>query len=102
MKKYYKGKRDAFLQIIKDSSLLEIAKIEEKDAGNHFLMGIETNLSDTQIKWFAKENGVDLELVSEYCVADKQRYAHQVIVSYTTASEKDFKKAVEKITQLFV
>lgn len=102
MKKHYKGKRDAFLQVLKDSPLLDITRIEEKDAGNHFLMGIDTNLSDTQIKWFARENGVDLELVSEYCVADKQRYAHQVIVSYTTASEKDFEAAVEKITQLFM
>ena len=97
MKKYYKGKRDAFLQIIKESPIQTIAKVEEKDAGNHFLLGLDTTLSDTQVKWFAKENGIELELVSEYSQIGKERYAHQVIVSYTKTSESDFKKAVDKI-----
>jgi GntR family transcriptional regulator/MocR family aminotransferase len=42
MKKYYKAKRDSMLKVFEKSKLSNFAIIDEKDAGNHFLMRINT------------------------------------------------------------
>lgn len=95
MKKYYKEKRDRLLKVFQESSLHEYATIDEKDAGNHFLMKINTTLSDTQLKWYARENGIKLDCLSEYCVENRETFAHTVIVNYSDLEEESFRRALE-------
>ena len=99
MKKYYKEKRDALLKVLEESSLREYVTIDEKDAGNHFLMKLQTNLSDTELKWFAREKGIRLDCLSEYCVQDKGLFAHTIIVNYSDLEEKSFGRALEVLVE---
>jgi GntR family transcriptional regulator/MocR family aminotransferase len=94
MKKYYKAKRDAMLKVFEKSDLARIATIDEKDAGNHFLLHINTELSDTELKWLARENGIKLDCLSEYCESEKELHSHTVIVNYSDIDEKSFGKAL--------
>ena len=95
MKKYYKEKRDSLLKVLEYSPLKEYVTIDEKDAGNHFLMNLKTNLSDTELKWYAREQGIKLDCLSEYCVGDKEAFEHTIIVNYSDLEEKSFGKALE-------
>lgn len=95
MKKYYKERRDALLKVLNESPLREYVTIDEKDAGNHFLMKVKTTLSDTQLKWYAREHGIKLDCLSEYCVKDKEMFAHTIIVNYSDLEEENFRKALE-------
>jgi len=95
MQRYYKAKRDAMLKVFKKSALCNYAVIDEKDAGNHFLMKLHTKLSDTELKWFARENGIRLDCLSEYCEHGKELYAHTIIVNYSDLDEENFGKALE-------
>lgn len=99
MKKYYKEKRDALLKVLEESSLWEYVTIDEKDAGNHFLMKLETSLSDTELKWFARERGIRLDCLSEYCVQEKENFAHTIIVNYSDLEEKSFGQALEILAE---
>ncbi len=94
MKKYYKEKRDRLLRVLEESPLKNHVTIDEKDAGNHFLMKLKTSLSDTELKWFAHENGILLDCVSEYCIRDKEAFAHTIIVNYSDLEEENFRKAL--------
>ena len=99
MKKYYKEKRDALLKVLEESPLREYVTVDEKDAGNHFLMKLQTNLSDTELKWFAREQGIKLDCLSEYCVLDKESFAHTVIVNYSDLEEGSFRRALEVLAE---
>ncbi len=95
MKKYYKERRDMLLKVLDESPFRVFVTIDEKDAGNHFLMKVKTTLSDTQLKWYARENGIKLDCLSEYCVRDKETFAHTIIVNYSDLEEENFRKALE-------
>jgi GntR family transcriptional regulator/MocR family aminotransferase len=95
MKKYYKAKRDSMLKVFEKSELSRFAVIDEKDAGNHFLMRIDTALSDTELKWLARENGINLDCLSEYCESEKELHSHTVIVNYSDIDEAGFANALD-------
>jgi len=99
MKKYYKEKRDSLLKVLEESPLREFVTVDEKDAGNHFLMKLRTPLSDTELKWFARENGIKLDCLSEYCVRDKEAFSHTIIVNYSDLEERNFRKALEILAE---
>ncbi len=102
MKKYYKEKRDRLLKVVEESLLKDYVTIDEKDAGNHFLMKFNTSLSDTEVKWFARENGIRLDCLSEYCVKHKEAFWHTIIVNYSDLEEESFKKALEILTDVII
>ena len=95
MKKYYKAKRDCMLDVLEQSRLYPYVTIDEKDAGSHFLKHLHTPLSDTELKWLARENGVRLDCLSEYYAEDKAQRAHTIIVNYSGLEEADFRKALD-------
>lgn len=102
MKKYYKEKRDCLLNVLEESSLRDYVTIDETDAGNHFLMKLRTSLSDTELKWFARENGIRLDCLSEYCVKNKETFAHTIIVNYSDLDEYNFRKALHILSDAVV
>ena len=95
MKKYYKARRDSMLGVLERSRLYPYVAVDEKDAGSHFLMHLHTTLSDTELKWLARENGVRLDCLSEYYAEDKAQRAHTIIVNYSGLEEADFERALE-------
>ncbi len=102
MKKYYKEKRDCLLNVLDESPLRDYVTIDEKDAGNHFLMKLRTSLSDTELKWFARENGIHLDCLSEYCVKNKEAFAHTIIVNYSDLDEYSFRKALHILSDAVI
>lgn len=95
MKKLYKAKRDNMLKILEKSRLYPYVTIDEKDAGSHFLMHLNTAFSDTELKWLARQNGVLLDCLSEYYAKDRAQRAHTIIVNYSDLEEADFQRALE-------
>ena len=95
MKKYYRAKRDSMLRVFENSRLCRYAVIDEKDAGSHFLIHLDTTLSDTQLKWLAREHGIYLDCLSEYCETGKEQHAHTIIVNYSDLDEKSFGRALD-------
>ena len=103
MKKYYKEKRDRLLKVVEESQVKDYMTIDEKDAGNHFLMKFNTSLSDTELKWFARENGIRLDCLSEYCVKHKEAFLHTIIVNYSDLEGgESFKKALEILADVII
>lgn len=99
MKNFYRNKRDKILEVLQQSPLCERVEILEKGAGNHFLMRVTTDLSDTELKWIAAQNSIRLDCLSEYCVQNKEKYAHTIIVNYSDIEEESFRWALGLIAQ---
>ena len=65
-------------------------------------MKLHTSLSDTELKWFARENGICLDCLSEYCVRDKEAFSHTIIVNYSDLDEDSFRKALQILSEVVV
>ncbi len=74
MRTYYHAKRDALLKKIKNSPLSKYVTIIEQNSGLHFLMHINTKLSDKEFCSAALKNGVKLLPVSDYYSSSSAKY----------------------------
>lgn len=97
MKNDYRKKRDRVLEVLEQSPLRDYITVTEKGAGNHFLVMLHTSLSDTQLKWLAGEQGIKLNFLSEYCVQEKERYAHIMLVNYSDLEEHRLQLALDRL-----
>lgn len=97
MRNLYRDKRDTILQIIKESPLASMVRIHEEDSGLHFLMEIDTPLSDTAITKEAARNGIRLSSVSEYYYLAQNRKEHVFIINYSGVDEERMQEAVRRL-----
>lgn len=100
MTQHYKKQRELVLLAFRESSLYGRSKIVEMDAGNHFLLQINTALNDVEIKWAAKERGILLSCLSEYCFANPEKYQGYLIINYSNVSEKQIRHTVEVLEEI--
>ena len=98
---YYKHQRDKIQKMFKASSLNKICKIIETGAGTHFLLQVHTDLSDVEIKWAAKQRGIHLQCLSEYCFENQHLFRGFVIINYSDMEEKTLAKAIRELEELF-
>ncbi|HOP10414.1 MAG TPA: PLP-dependent aminotransferase family protein [Oscillospiraceae bacterium] len=83
MKKAYKAKRNLIIKAIKNSALSRNAEILEENAGLHFILKLKTALSDEEIVRRAKENGIKISCLSQYCFRQEHAAPGMVIINYS-------------------
>lgn len=101
MRKYYREYRNRIVQYIKEASL-PVTEIKGQDAGTRLLVKVDTTLTDTQIKWAAKEAGLKVECLSEFCHEKRPEYDSTIILNYADLSEEVLKEAILRLAHIFV
>lgn len=99
MRNFYRHRRDALLSAIRKSKLRDFASISEEDAGLHFILKINTALSDEEFCNAAKEKGVVIGALSDY-YTQAEPSAHQFIMNYSAVPEKQMPRAMEKLYEV--
>ena len=99
MRKYYRNQRDALLSCIKKSPLSSHVTITEKDAGLHFLLHIESTLTEEAIQKKALERGIRLTSLSEFYHGDSPYPGAVFIINYSALQLEQIPKAVELLSQ---
>lgn len=102
MKNYYKGHRDRIIDILLSSSLGAVSEILEDNAGTHLLLKVRTDMNDIQLKWAAREAGINIACLSEYCRNKKAEREHTVIINYSDMDEKKLKEAVKRLERILI
>lgn len=85
MRNFYRGKRDELLKAIQESPLGEKISILGADAGLHFLMQVDTQLTDRELTERARESGIRLSCLSGYYHSSQteSKRSHLVVVNYS-------------------
>lgn len=100
MRTYYRRVRDELLQAIRSSLPAAKCRIAEEDAGLHFLLHLDTNLSDKQLRERAGQAGVRLSLLSEYyCETAEKIPAHTLVVNYSGIKSGEIPHLVNLLRQ---
>ena len=101
MRNYYRKLRDALLNAIRKSPLDSNCTILEENSGLHFLLKINTNKSDAQLKEDAKSNGLIISCMSDYYmhhhVNDNE---HIIIINYSGIDANNINSIIEKLCQI--
>lgn len=77
---YYRKLRQQVIAAIKTSPLAEYSRVEQYDAGTHFLLWVKTDLTESEIRARALEKGLQLNFFSEY-MSDLKRVSFFAVSS---------------------
>ena len=98
----YKAQREKICRMFRESALSAISSIYEDDAGTHFLWKVTTPLSDVEIKWAARQRGILVKCLSEYCFADADRYRGILVIHYSDMSDEVLEKVIKAFEDIFL
>lgn len=97
MRNYYHTKRDKLLHTIEKSPLSSYVTISEENAGLHFLLKINTELSDRDFLLKLEQSGIKLSSLSQYYQIPPKEAAHTFIMNYSFVDEENMEKAIQMI-----
>ncbi len=100
MKTLYRTKRDAVIDAIQKSPFAERVQILEEHAGLHFLMRIDTALSDGALVKRAADEGLRLSFLSEYMHAPTETDAHVMVVNYSGIDVGKLPEAIRRLHRI--
>ena len=98
----YRGQRERICRMFRKSPLSRISQIYQDDAGTHFLLHVRTDLSDVEIKWAARQQGILVNCLSEYCFADTQKYRGILVIHYSDMEDEVLQKVIGALEEIFL
>ena len=98
----YRGQRERICRMFRESRLHQISHIYQDDAGTHFLLHVRTDLSDVEIKWAARQQGILVNCLSEYCFADAQKYRGILVIHYSDMEDEVLQKVIGALEEIFL
>ncbi len=90
MRKFYRLQRNRLLELLKTCPWAEMLTIEEADAGLHFLLKVDTQLSDRELESYCQSLGLQVRSLSGYYdgpVPETSR--HKLVINYSGLTEGD-------------
>lgn len=101
LRKHYRSLRDLLLLSLSQAFSPETIQIKEEEAGLHFLLNIQTALSDEALKKRAAANGIRISFLSDYDdAADADVcdfFTHTAVLSYSGLHEEDIPDVVSRL-----
>ena len=97
MRNYYRNQRNSVMAAIKNHPLYSRVKIKEEDSGLHFLMQVDTKLSDEELTHNAKKKGVNLSCLSHYYHNISTAPQHTLIINYSGLAKDTIEESVEML-----
>lgn len=97
MRNYYRAQRDRVMDAIKNHPLYSNVTVKEEDSGLHFLMGVETDLSDCELTEKAKSYGVNLTCLSEYYKDTATAPQHTLLINYSAIAKDKVSEVVDRL-----
>ncbi len=95
MRNYYRTQRDAVMSAIKSHPLYYKVQIKEENSGLHFLMSVDTNLTDEELVLKAKDKGINISCLSHYYKEKTVAPQHTLIINYSGLPKDKINEDIE-------
>ena len=86
--------------VLKSGSCKCVGRVREADSGLHFILELNTKLSDDAVKKQLDSCGIHINALSEYYHDKANSISHQFVISYSNLKIDKFKDAIKKISKL--
>ena len=97
MRTFYRNRRDDILNAIAGSPLSARVHITEEDAGLHFLMKIDTKLTEQEFRREALSRGIRLAPLSDYYDDPSRAPENTYIINYSDIRPERLGEAIEAL-----
>ena len=92
MRLYYIRQRQAVLSLLSSSLMKNKCSVIENDSGLHFILRLNTVLSDKEVKEILYREGIKISALSDY--SRSSSISHDFIISYSNLDMDAFKRAL--------
>ena len=96
MRTYYKNVRNTFLECIKKQNNPKVHILEEH-AGLHFLLKIDTDISDEALQKRAFEQGLQISFLSQFYQDQTQAPEHILLINYSAMETSKIKETIDRL-----
>ena len=96
MRKSYKSRRNTVISLLRQCAFSEKLTILEQDAGLHFLLRVDTPLSDGELTARLAQAGIRAQALSEFYQEGTTQRGY-LVVNYSGIQEEDLRKALKAI-----
>ena len=93
MRLYYIRQRQAVLSLLSSSLMKDKCSVIENDSGLHFILRLNTFISDKEVKDILYREGIKISALSDY--SRSSSISHDFIISYSNLDMDAFKRALE-------
>ncbi len=100
MKRRGAAQRDLLLHAIEQSPLSAHARVLDDTAGSHFLLKLDTRMTDVELTARLKERQILVSCLSEFCEHSMPEYASTLILNYSGITEKQVEYFMEQICDI--
>ena len=97
MRTFYRNRRDEILRTIAESPLAKQVHITEEDAGLHFLMRVDTKLTEQEFKREALSRGIRLAPLSDYYEEPARAPLNTYIINYSDIQTENLREAADAL-----
>ena len=98
MKNYYRNLRNNLVGAIQNSTLSKITKIQEKEAGLHFLLQVESDTPRNKLIENLEKNGINLPPLSEYYYGTAPEDIEKTfVVNYSGIKRENIAETVRRL-----
>ena len=100
MRRFYRARRNKIMEILKTCEFAPLLSIREEDAGLHFLLHVDTALSDEELVALCAGAGLSVRALSSfYHTPAPEKTAHCLVVNYAALREEDLEVALKKLAE---
>ena len=97
MRKFYRNRRNRVISLLKGSSFAGRITILEQNAGLHFILKVDTQLTDRELVARLEQAGVRIRALSDYYHTPIHRDLHCLVVNYTTLQEDRLEGIIQSL-----
>jgi len=94
MRKFYRARRSRVVQMHRQCAFAHRLTVLEQDAGLHFILKVDTALTDAQLTARLAEKGIRVRALSEY-FHDRPEDRHCLVVNYSGLKEEVLQASLE-------
>lgn len=95
MRKFYRARRNRVIALLESCPVADKLTIQEQDAGLHFLLRVNTRLTDAALREYLERKGIRVQALSQFYTQAKD--LHCLVVNYSGVDEDLLKKALEAL-----
>ncbi len=99
MRNYYREQRDLVLACIKKYMNPDKIRIREENSGLHFLLEIDTNCSDDQLRNNAEARDIHISFLSQYYRNTENARYHTLVINYSGIVPEHIEEAVKRLIE---
>ena len=99
MRKFYRNRRNRVVATLENCPFADKLTILEQNAGLHFLLKVDTDLSDRELTEKLAAAGIRIRALSSY-YQDKSENPHHLVVNYSGLKEEALEEALAAVSNI--